>query len=765
MNIKSLRKFLQAALGLVFLGWLVFGSVGQASAASVIYVNAAAAGLNNGSSWVNAFTSLQSALGVAMSGQQIWVAKGTYFPATTPDRTQSFILKNGVAIYGGFAGTETQLSQRNIAAHVTILSGDIGTPGDASDNSYHVVSSDNPAGFVTSTAILDGFTITAGNANGPSPYNTGAGVYNPLFTAPTLANLIIHANTAAGDGGGMDNDSSGPTLTNVTFDGNSSGNFGGGMFNSFSSPSLTNVTFRNNSAANGGGGLLDVNNSHPILTNVTFDSNSTNGYGGGLYNSGSSPTLTNGEFKLNSAAQGAGIYNSLSNPILTNVTIESNSASSPNGLPSQGGGMFNDGSNPTLTNSTLFANSAGENGGGMYNHNSNPVLSDTTVNNNQALNDGGGMYNDSSDPQLTDVTVSGNYSRADGGGLANSNSNPLLKNVTFTGNITDGYGGAIHNSQSGPTLVNVTVSDNTARTWGGGMYNDNSSDPASYNAIFWGNHTTEIINTISTSHFTDSIVLGGCPFKSVCNNVINADPVLGPLQDNGGFTKTMALGQGSAAIDAGSVHTICLPTDQRGVSRPQGAGCDIGAYEVKAKVFGSNSTYDGWILESGMNTNTGGSLNSTSATLRVGDDASNRRYRGFLSFDTGPLPDSASLVLARLTLYQQTIVGDPFGTQVNLVTDLAAPYFGSGPTLALTDFNAPATVSSAGTFTSPSSGLYSADLNSTGLSKINLTGTTQFRLRFSSEEYNGAADYISFFIINFVSKAHLSPTLYVYYNP
>ncbi len=761
MNKKGSRKFAQAVLSLALLGLLVFGAVGQASAASVIYVNASASGLNNGTSWANAYKSLQSALNIAVSDQQIWVARGTYYPTTTTDRTQSFTLKNGVAIYGGFAGTETLLSQRNFTTNVTILSGDIGVASDATDNSYHVVY----ANIVNNTAVLNGFIITAGNANGAQD-NSGGGMFS-IFSSPTLANLIFSNNTTTGYGGGMENiGSNGSVLTNLTFTGNHAG-FGGGMENNQSSPAMTNVTFKNNSADNFGGGMLNSINSHPTLTNGIFDSNSARDYGGGMYNGGSSPTLTNMEFKLNMAPQGAGMYNSSSNPTLRNVTIESNSASSPNGLPSAGGGMYNDGSKPILTNSVLFANSSGEDGGGMYNHNSNPSLTDVTIDNNQALRDGGGMYNDSSDPELTGMTFSGNFASSDGGGLANSNSNPLLKNVTFNDNITDGYGGGIHNSGSGPTLKNVTVSDNMARTWGGGMYNDNSSDPLSYDTIFWGDHTTEVINTISTSGFTDSIVAGGCPFKSNCNNnVINADPVLGPLQDNGGFTKTMALGRGSAAIDAGAVHTICLPTDQRGVSRPQGAGCDIGAYEVKAMSFNSTAAYDGWVLESGMNINIGGSLNSTSAILRVGDDASNRRYRGFLSFNTSSLPAQTSLVLARLSLYEQTIVGDPFGTQVNLVADLAAPYFGSSPALALADFNAPATVTSTGMFTPPSTGgLFTTELSSSGLLNINRTGTTQFRLRFSSEEYNGAADYISFFIITYLSKAHLSPTLVVYYNP
>ena len=115
-----------------------------------------AVGLCN--SWVNA-CHLQYAVTQAVAGDQVWVKQGTHLPIGS--RSDSFALKDGVGIYGGFLGTETLLSQRDAEAHVTILSGEIGNPVDASDNSYHVVVS----GGTDATAVLDGFTITAGNAN------------------------------------------------------------------------------------------------------------------------------------------------------------------------------------------------------------------------------------------------------------------------------------------------------------------------------------------------------------------------------------------------------------------------------------------------------------------------------------------------------------------------------------------------------------------------------------------------------------------------
>jgi len=236
-----------------------------------IYVNASASGSNNGTSWTNAYTSLQSALTAAVSNDQIWVAKGTYKPTTDTDRTKSFQMKNGVTIYGGFAGTETASSQRTNYgvgdANETILSGDIGTVGATTDNCYHVIYNPDLTTDINNSAILDGFTIKGGNADGASPHNSGSGVYN-ASSSPTLTNVTITSNSASSSGGGIYNSSSSPTLTNVII-GNNSADWGGGIFNDASSPTLTNVTIGNNSATG------------------------TYGYGGGMINSSSSPTLKN----------------------------------------------------------------------------------------------------------------------------------------------------------------------------------------------------------------------------------------------------------------------------------------------------------------------------------------------------------------------------------------------------------------------------------------------------------------------------------------
>jgi hypothetical protein len=116
---------------------------------------------------------------------------------------------------------------------------------------------------------------------------------------------------------------------------------------------------------------------------------------------------------------------------------------------------------------------------------------------------------------------------------------------------------------------------------GGAIYNDENSNPSIVNSILYGDTGGEIYNNSGTAVVTDSIVQGGYTGSGNIDN----DPLLGPLQDNGGFTQTMALGAGSPAIDTGE-DVSCPANDQRGVSRPQGDHCDIGAFEYEKEAGG-----------------------------------------------------------------------------------------------------------------------------------------------------------------------------------
>jgi len=290
-----------------------------------VYVSASASGANDGSSWTDAYTDLQSALSIVSSGDEVWVAAGTYKPTPGTDRAATFQLISGVALYGGFAGTETSLAQRDWKANLTILSGDIGVQDDPADNSYHVVTGGN----VDDTAVVDGFTIAGGRADN----SVGGGLFNDLEGNATLANLVFDGNYASYKGGAIYNNYyCSPKMTNVVFRGNTS-NVGGAIYNDIgSNPAITNAVFLENSAILDGGAIYNREYSNPVLTNTTFTRNVAGSAGGAIYNFFSSPIITNGILFDDSATiEGNEIRNfstpAVSNPLVSYSLIEGSGGS------------------------------------------------------------------------------------------------------------------------------------------------------------------------------------------------------------------------------------------------------------------------------------------------------------------------------------------------------------------------------------------------------------------------------------------------------
>ncbi|MGG2108038.1 InlB B-repeat-containing protein [Lysinibacillus pakistanensis] len=369
-----------------------------------IYVNAASTGGNDGSSWSNAFKDLQSALNAAQTGDEIWIATGTYTPtkkiSANDPRTATFQMKNGVAIYGGFQGTETKLAERNVQANPTILNG----LGDI----YHVFYHPNGL-YLDSSAVLDGVTITGGDANGSLEHMYGGGMYN-WRSSPTITNVTFSENKAS-IGGGMYNDNvSSPTITNVVFSENEA-DFGGGMYNTnYSSPTITNVVFNGNEATEGGG-MYNYQKSNPSLTNVTFKGNKANAGGGMFSNNASNPNLTSVTFSGNKANAGGGMYNWSSSPSITNVTFNRNE------VTADGGGIFNYDSSPTLTN-VEFSDNTANYGGVLYNINSSPTLLNVTISGNQGAR--GAIVGGNSQSKIQNSIIVGNHN------------NPALSNYTGT---------------------------------------------------------------------------------------------------------------------------------------------------------------------------------------------------------------------------------------------------------------------------------------------------------------------------------------------
>ena len=368
------------------------GSVRVAHALdTIVYVDGNATGAATGITWTDAYTDLQDALTSAAPETEIWVADGVYYPTDGTGRAATFDLKNEVAIYGGFSGNETNRAERAWETNFTVLSGDIGVAGDHSDNSYHVVTASN----TDHTAVLDGFTIREGNADGVE--DSGGGLYN-FFGDLTLANLTFSENRAGNHGGGMYSERGSPAMTTVSFIGNTAAK-GGGMY-VINSPifTLTQATFLNNTVAQDGGGLY-LNGSTMKAQSVGFIGNSATGNGGGFYSFfDSSPSMVNGLFSGNSANAGGGMYSHLGNAVLVNVTFSRNQAAY------NGGGLLNSDSSPQITNAIFWENQdqggtwatsqiydtgssatvvnyslvQGWGGGGSGNINANPLFADPT---------------------------------------------------------------------------------------------------------------------------------------------------------------------------------------------------------------------------------------------------------------------------------------------------------------------------------------------------------------------------------------------------
>jgi hypothetical protein len=348
-NRSSLFKINPLLMGLLLLIMIMARDTDRSLASGVLYASPAAAGAADCSSWANA-CSLQAALSKAASGDEIWVKAGVHTPGATPGDT--FSLAEGLALYGGFVGTETDRSQRNWTLNITVLSGDVDN-NDIKDANGVVITAANIVGSnsqhvltgadLTEATSLDGFTITAGNSSG-----SGGGMYLSN-SHPQLVNIHFSGNQSSSNGGGMFNQGSSPFLLNVTFLGNNASG-GGGIYNyGNSSPKLTNVRFLGNTAS-AGAGIVNDTASNPLLINVVFSGNAASSSGGGVYNYASQPALTNVTFSGNSAANGAGLYNYDSSPTLTNCILWGDN----------GGEITNQvNSSPTITFSVIQSGYAG----------------------------------------------------------------------------------------------------------------------------------------------------------------------------------------------------------------------------------------------------------------------------------------------------------------------------------------------------------------------------------------------------------------------
>ena len=248
--------------------------------AQTIYVDQNATGLNNGSDWTNAYTDLQVAFTHNDAFSSVNVAQGTYYTTTTTKRAISFIVPNGVKLYGGFP---TGGGTKNADLYPTILSGDIGVIGDNTDNAYHVVVFHNT---ISSTEI-DGFVIEKGYANGSETYESNGGGILILTvdygdSNAYIKNCIIRNNYAVGDGGGI-LVSKRAEIYNCKIYSNQTANSGGGISISTNGRIYNSYIVNNKSVHFGGGIKITGFNSAPKAINCIIANNECEYYGAGAY--------------------------------------------------------------------------------------------------------------------------------------------------------------------------------------------------------------------------------------------------------------------------------------------------------------------------------------------------------------------------------------------------------------------------------------------------------------------------------------------------
>jgi uncharacterized repeat protein (TIGR01451 family) len=302
-------------------------------------------------------------------------------------------------------------------------------------------------------------------------------------------------------------------------------------------------------------------------------------------------TIVNGNYF---GGWGGGIENYYGTLTVTNCTITGNSAWF-------GGGIHNDHGTLTVTNSTITGNSAsGGGGGGIYTGSGTLTVKNSSISSNSSYS-GGGIYNDLGTLNVDNSTISANLATNYGGGISNNIGLLSVTNSTISGNNAANGGGI----QNGGTLdiTNSTISGNSAPT-GGGIYISNGSNTLT-NSTLSANSSSGIYNVSGTLNIKNCIIAKGSASGYCCygggitgyNNLADdttcgftnsASINLGTLGNFGGSTQTIPLMPGSAALDAGDDDT-CEQSpvnnlDQRGVSRPMGMHCDIGAYEYRGQV-------------------------------------------------------------------------------------------------------------------------------------------------------------------------------------
>lgn len=570
-----------------------------ASGGGLRYVDDDANAGGDGTSWATAYRFLQDALHEAAREDiaEVRVGQGVYRPDRdeadpdgSADRSASFPLLAGVALRGGFAGwLGSDPDERDIDRFETVLSGDLLADDGADfansgDNSLHVVrvaggEARSGGGAPEEPPLLEGFAITAGNANGAGGDDRGGAVHAAESDC-TMRLCTIELNSAGnmlGFGGGLHAQGEGLILLeSCTFidnratsslDGTLLTTGRGGAIHADSSASVTAIgcTFQRNRCASWGGAVYGS----PTATLLLIDCDLSDQFakeGGAIFATGSL-TLEGCELAGNTAYAGRGgaIFQTGGSADLAGCFLSSNQATG------DGGGLFVSSGAATLTDCTVTGNGSGNEGGGIAATTSLLSLADCLVSNNHAGR-GGGAAGTAANIVALRCTFLGNAASASGGGLRCATGAASLLNCRFSnnaaagngagmelrlgdaalancrvdGNIAGGEGGGLHVYEGSVKTTGCTITGNRAASGGG--VRASGTDAMLFNCIAWGDEPDEISDVGNGVIVRFSNVRGG--WGGAGDHVIDANPL---------FVGDLGLAAGSPCIDAG--HNWAVPAD------------------------------------------------------------------------------------------------------------------------------------------------------------------------------------------------------------
>jgi predicted outer membrane repeat protein len=463
-------------------------------------------------------------------------------------------------------------------------------------------------------AILNKGTLTVQNCifNNNSATEGGA-IYNDELSSISIEGTAFVNNTASVMGGAIENRGH-MIIDDSTFNENSADGDGGGAIftgHSTSTATITSSTFTQNTAIgeNGCGGAITAAAGNLAITDSDFIENSSSSCGGAMFAAGISTTITNSVFAHNTTgSEGGGAIWSAFEITIENSTFEFNTAS-----VAFGGGIKHVDGNLSTINSVFSNNSAKYGGAISIGHLGFPdiiptvSITNTLISNNHADESGGGILMFAGESAITNSTISDNTAAEGAGIFILPHGIAEIRNSTINDNINEGTGEYMSYVGAVVTFGDLTVTNSTiANNLGSGIKSYGATTV--HHSTIAGNDligievleggfesTLNIVNSIIANNALDCVRMNGAGAIENISNLIETtgedeqscgtalitdDPNFAALADNGGPTQTMALLPVSPAINAGT-NDGCPETDQRGVTRPQGSQCDIGAFEYE----------------------------------------------------------------------------------------------------------------------------------------------------------------------------------------